>query len=427
MLQSMDVPDCIYRGKPVTITPSAPTPKHSLYLSNLDDQKFLRFSIKYLYLFSKSISLDVLKSSLGRVLVDYYPLAGRLRTVDDHKLEVDCNGEGAIFAEAFMDTTLHQLLEPSKTPNKSWKKFLYKVEAHTFTDVPPLVIQVTGLGCGGMILCTAISHCICDGIGTSQFLEAWGSVSRNAEMTKMPFHWREGLKGREPPEVKFRHPWYRAESEVKKLVSLLQSESESLVATSLTLTPSHILSLKNNNNINNSTSFEVLAAHTWRSWISSLSLPPTLTVNLLFSVNVRPVLNLPEGYYGNAFILACAQSTVHDLLGCDLRHAVQLVQEAKARARKQDYVRSFLDFLHHDKTLVTDLSTSFVISQWSNLGLEDLDFGQGKPLHMGPLTSDVYCLFLPVIGHPHAIRLLLSLPPTMLQSFHYHMNLTTTN
>lgn len=94
------------------------------------------------------MSLDRLKSSLSRVLVDYYPLAGRLRTRnsvsvdDDHKLEVDCNGEGAVFAEAFMAITADELLEPSKVPNKSWRKFLYKVEAQSFLDVPPLVVQV---------------------------------------------------------------------------------------------------------------------------------------------------------------------------------------------------------------------------------------------------------------------------------------------
>ena len=141
----MELPDCFYPRAPITITPCAPTPKHSLYLSNLDDQKFLRFSIKYMYLFKKSVSLDTLKSSLSRVLVDYYPLAGRLRrtsTEDDHKLEVDCNGEGAVFAEAFMDATVEELLEPSKVPNKSWRKLLYRVEAQSFLDVPPLVVQV---------------------------------------------------------------------------------------------------------------------------------------------------------------------------------------------------------------------------------------------------------------------------------------------
>lgn len=150
MSKFLELPDCIYSSEAVKIIqPSSPTPNHSLYLSNLDDQKFLRFSIKYLYIFKKSVCLDLLKCSLSRVLVDYYPLAGRLRSsssssssMDDHKLEVNCNGEGAVFAEAFMDITAQQLLESSKLPNKSWRKFLYKVEAQSFLDVPPLVVQV---------------------------------------------------------------------------------------------------------------------------------------------------------------------------------------------------------------------------------------------------------------------------------------------
>jgi len=142
----MELPDCVYLRPPSTILPCAPTPKQSLPLSNLDSQKFLRFAVKYAYLFEKCVSLDVLKSSLSRVLVDYYPLAGRLRRSsiceDDHKLEVDCNGEGAVFAEAFMDATAEQLLEPCNLPNSSWRKLHYKVEAQSFLDVPPLVIQV---------------------------------------------------------------------------------------------------------------------------------------------------------------------------------------------------------------------------------------------------------------------------------------------
>lgn len=144
MLSSPELPDCNYQNNPVLITPNSPTPKHSLYLSNLDDQKFLRFSIKYLYLFKKSVSVESLKCSLSKVLVDYYPLAGRLRasSENDQKLEVDCNGEGALFAEAFMDITAEDFLELSGRPNRSWRKLLYRVEARSFLDVPPLVIQV---------------------------------------------------------------------------------------------------------------------------------------------------------------------------------------------------------------------------------------------------------------------------------------------
>ncbi|XP_047164827.1 alcohol acyltransferase 9-like [Vigna umbellata] len=421
----MEAPDCMYRGEALSIPPSAPTPKHSLYLSNLDDQNFLRFSIKYLYLFNKSLNLDVLKSSLARVLVDYYPLAGRLRTVDHQKLEVDCNGQGALFAEAFTHTTLHQLLESSKTPNKSWKKFLYKVEAHTFVDVPPLVVQVTRLGCGGMILCTAINHCVCDGIGTSQFLHAWAQLTKKpeAELTIMPFHWRHVLKPRHPAQVKFRHAGYTAPNPTPQVDLLKFIQSQPLVATSFTLTPSHVLRLKKECVPSlKCTSFETVAAHTWRSWIRSVgqSLPSKLTVKLLFSVNVRRTVDLPQGYYGNGFLLACAESSVEDLVDGNLRHGVKLVQEAKARLKEEEYVRSMVDLLE-DKTVKTDLSTSLVISQWSRLGLEEVDFGEGKPLHMGPLTSDIYCLFLPVAGDANAVRVLLSVPATMVERFQYHM------
>ncbi|XP_027356977.1 fatty alcohol:caffeoyl-CoA acyltransferase-like [Abrus precatorius] len=428
MLKSMELPDCIYSSQPVTILPCAPTPKHSLYLSNLDDQKFLRFSIKYMYLFKKSVSLDILKSSLSRVLVDYYPLAGRLRRTssqDDHKLEVDCNGEGAVFAEAFMDTTTQELLEPSKTPNKSWRKFLYKVEAQSFLDVPPLVVQVTSLCCGGMILCTAISHCLCDGIGTSQFLHAWAQLTAKpqAHLTIMPFHCRHPLKPRKPPQVKFRHPGYTAASPSPQVNLFNLIQSHPLVPTSLTLTPSHLLCLKKQCIPPlKCTSFEAVAAHTWRSWIRSLnpSPPSTLLVKLLFSVNVRTIVNLPHGYYGNGFLLACAESTVEDLVKGKLEHGVKLVQEGKARLKDEEYVRSVVDLLE-DKTVKTDLSTTLVISQWSKLGLEEVDFGEGKALHMGPLTTDIYCLFLPVMDDVDAVRVVLSVPENMVDSFHYHM------
>ncbi|XP_027368183.1 fatty alcohol:caffeoyl-CoA acyltransferase-like [Abrus precatorius] len=428
MSKSVQVPDCFYPGPPITIPPSAPTPKHSLYLSNLDDQKFLRFAIKYLYIFKESVSLDVLKCSLSRILVDYYPLAGRLRTSiygDDHKLEVDCNGEGAVFAEAFIGSTAEELLESSKVPNKSWRKFLYKVEAQSFLDVPPLVIQVTNLRCGGMILCTAINHCLCDGIGTSQFLHAWAQLTKDpkADLTIVPFHERHVLKPREPPEVNFPHPEYTRTKPTCQVDLLKLMQSQPLVVTSFTFDHSEVLRLKKQcvPSLKCNTTFETIAAHTWRSWVKSLNLCPTLTVKLLFSVNVRKKVNLPEGYYGNGFVLACAESTVKDLVADkNLRHGLKLVQQAKCALEDDGYIRSMVDLLE-DKTVKMDVSRSLVISQWSRLGLEDVDFGGGKPLHMGPLTSDVYCLFLPVVGNANAVRVLVSVPESVVESFRYHM------
>ncbi|KAI3673213.1 hypothetical protein L6452_39329 [Arctium lappa] len=436
-----ELPDCCYQeNQPSLIKPSSPTPNHMLYLSNLDDQKFLRFSIKYLYLFQKStaVTIHLLKHSLSRVLVDYYPLAGRLKTLhdshhdddDDEKLEVDCNGEGAVFAEAFMDITAQEFLEVSQKPNKSWRKLLFRVDAPTFLDTPPLVVQVTKLRCGGMVLCTSINHCLCDGIGTSQFLHDWAHLTTNStdSLPVTPFHSRHMFKPRSPSShLPLLHPAFiknapnRIVEDGFSVNRYLQSQP--LVPASLTYTASNIIRLKSQCLPSvKCTTFEVLASHTWRSWVKSLNLAPSLEVKLLFSMNIRNRVSpkIPKGYYANGFVLACAKTTVKELVNGNLHHVVKMVQEAKS-VMTDDRVHGILELLE-DKNIKTDLTASLVISQWSKLGLEDLDFGEGKPLHMGPLTSDIYCLFLPVIGHPNDIRVLVSLPKSLVSKFEYYMN-----
>lgn len=130
--------------EPVLVKPSEETPRHSLYLSNLDDHMSLRFPIRYMYLFERRVEVEALKESLSRVLVEYYPLAGRLRACGDgeKKLEVECNGEGALFVEGFLDLSAGEVLEGCERPSSSWREVFHRVEGERSWDVPPLVIQV---------------------------------------------------------------------------------------------------------------------------------------------------------------------------------------------------------------------------------------------------------------------------------------------
>ncbi|KAL4566382.1 hypothetical protein LXL04_030497 [Taraxacum kok-saghyz] len=433
-----DLPDCSYeQNQPSFIKPTSPTPNHALYLSNIDDQKFLRFSIKYLYLFRNSVTIDLLKSSLSRVLVDYYPLAGRLKPLhlsheedfhEHEKLQVDCNGQGAVFAEAFMDISVDHFLQISNKPNKSWRKLLFRVDARTFVETPPLVVQVTKLRCGGMIMCTAINHCLCDGVGTSQFLHAWGhhiTKTFDTPPPPPPFHSRHLFKPRSPSShlPPILHPSFTKNPNKTNFSLNRYLQSQPLVPASLTYTTSHTLRLKTRCTPSiKCTTFEVLASHTWRSWVKSLDLEPCQEVKLLFSMNIRNKVKpeIPKGYYANGFVLACAKTTVQELVDNNLYYVVKLVQEAKS-AINDDCVNGIVEALE-DKSVETDLNASLIISQWSKLGLEDLDLGQGKPLHMGPLTSDIYCLFLPVMDDPNAIRVLVSLPKSVVGKFEYYMN-----
>ncbi|KAK1407470.1 hypothetical protein QVD17_39086 [Tagetes erecta] len=436
-----DLPYCCYeQNQPCLIKPSNPTPNHMLHLSNLDDQKFLRFSIKYLYLFQKAVSVDRLKHSLSNVLVDYYPLAGRLKTLrsishedvdgdgdnGDDRLQIDCNGEGVVFAEAFMDMSVEEFLHVSKKPNKSWRKLIFRVDVSTFVDTPPLVVQVTKLRCGGMILCTAINHCFCDGIGTSQFLHAWAHLTTKPtdSLPITPFHSRHVFKPCSPSShIPSTHPAFTTNTGDDGMNLNHYLKSQPLVPASLTYTGSNMVTLKTQcAQSMKCTTFEVLAAHTWRSWAKALNLTPSLKIKLLFSINIRNkvIPEIPKGYYANGFVLACAYTSVNELVSDDLHNIVKLVQEAKSSVT-DDSVSGILELLN-DKNVKTDIATSLVISQWAKLGLEDLDFGEGKPLHMGSLTSDIYCLFLPVVGDSEAVRVLVSLPESVVSKFEHYMN-----
>ncbi|CAO2202970.1 unnamed protein product [Urochloa humidicola] len=449
----LEIPgECEYSGEPAVVRPSQPTPRHMLYLSNLDDQRFLRFSIKYLYVFPSgaAVPADALRAALARVLVDYYPLAGRLRPSDDGegKLAVDCNAEGALFAEASLPgLTAAEFLRGRARPHKSWRKLLYRVEAQSFLAVPPLVVQVTRLGCGGMVLCTAINHCLCDGIGTAQFLHAWARAARAAAavddddpalLLPPPFHDRRALRPRCPPRVAFTHPEYNAAAaangngngcEAAPPPSLLaRLLAQPLTPVSLTFTAAHLLRLKRQCSpapAPKCTSFEALAAHVWRAWVRALDPPGPLPVKLLFSVNVRRRVKpeLPRGYYGNGFVLGCAESTAAQLVAAApsspsaaARHVVRLVQEAK-ECVDGEYVRSMVDLLEERRGARPDLAASLVISAWTRLGLEDLDFGAGPAAHMGPLTSEIYCVFLPVVGDRHGVTVLVSVPQAAADRF----------
>ncbi|GLJ36605.1 hypothetical protein SUGI_0736030 [Cryptomeria japonica] len=433
----MLLPDLQTRTQaPVLVPPSLPTPFECLYLSNLDDQLFLRFSIKYLFLYHRKDNDkendgdagERIKTALGRVLVYYYPLAGRLRRSEKEpdKLEVVCNGEGALFVQAHSDLTLQEFQRLPK-PCKSWRKLLHKVQADSFVDIPPLVVQVTELKGGGVVVCVAISHCLCDGLGSSQFVHTWAQIARKAtdmDPFPLPYWGRELLRPRNPLQIQYSHPEFRPVPDLCNLKSRLSSDT--LVRTSLRFTGDQLSALKrtvcNDKDGTTCTSFEAISSHIWRCWIRAMGLPGGQSIKLLFSANVRHKLQpqLPAGFYGNAFVLACAESTVDELTERPLSYAVQLLQKAKARL-SDDYVRSVIDYLA-DKSVRPDMVASLVISQWSRMELMEVDFGWGKPLHAGPLASDIYCLLLPSSSAPNAaLDVLLSLPESVLHRYAFYM------
>ncbi|OMO50072.1 Transferase [Corchorus capsularis] len=429
------------------VTPSESTPTRVLSLSALDSQLFLRFTIEYLLVYKAHPGLDQrattarVKAALAKALVPYYPLAGRVRAKPDGSggLEVVCRAQGALFIEAGSD---HSVIEFEKAPRfvTQWRKLLSFHVADVLKGAPPLVVQLTWLKDGNAALGVGFNHCLCDGIGSAEFLNSFAELaaSSSTKFSEFKFKpkpiWDRHLLN--PASFKptrnnnsninnnsLSHPEF---NRVPDLCGFLaRFSNERLVPTSFIFNKTSLNELKkvaiSTSRLSelNYTSFEVLSAHIWRSWARALNLPSNQTLKLLFSTNVRDRVkpSLPSGYYGNAFVLGCAQTSVKELTEKGLGYATMLVKRAKERV-DSELVKSVVESVSQGRASPDSVGV-LILSQWSRLGLDKVDFGMGRPVNVGPICCDRYCLLLPVFNQTDAVKAMVAVPTTAAQRYEH--------
>jgi hypothetical protein len=89
---------------------------------------------------------EIIGEALGKLLVQYYPFAGKLRDSDKGKLVVDCVGDGVLFVEADADISLEELGDLS-TPIPRGFDFIKNVPgSDSITNTPILLFQVGNCG-----------------------------------------------------------------------------------------------------------------------------------------------------------------------------------------------------------------------------------------------------------------------------------------
>ncbi|KAM6598835.1 alcohol acyltransferase 9 [Cannabis sativa] len=426
----------------VVVTPSEATPTCVLPLSAIDSQPFLRFTIEYLLIYKPSTRLGLehdgstlaclLKSALSKALVPYYPLAGRVRTRPDGsgQLEVVCREQGAVFIEAVSDRTISDFTNKAPRHVTQWKKLLSVHVSDVLKGAPPLVVQLTLLKDGGAALGVGFNHCLIDGIGSAEFLNLFAELANRRVKSRPEPVWERNLldpkpgKGIPSSTSSFvTLPEFNSVPDISGFVTRFSSER--LTPTTVTFDRTSLVELKNiaqSTRLTYSTtftSFEVLSAHVWRSWARALNLPPNQTLKLLFSINVRGRVrpNLPSGYYGNAFVLGCAQTNAKDLEEMGLWYAAGLVKAAKDRVG-DEHVRAVIESVSESRACPDSVGV-LIVSQWSRLGLEKVDFGLGKPAHVGPICCDRYCLFLPVPNQREAVKVMVAVPASAVDKYDY--------
>lgn len=150
---------------------------------------------------------SLLKESLSKALVAFYPMAGRLQ--ENHKtgrIDIDCNAQGAVFVEV---ETTHELTDfgdfktTNELKNLCFPKCNYDGGLSSF---PLLLVQLTRFKCGGVTLGFFQHHHVADGASHVHFISSWARLTKGLDLDVMPFHDRYScFAPRDPPQIMFRH------------------------------------------------------------------------------------------------------------------------------------------------------------------------------------------------------------------------------
>ncbi|GLJ36968.1 hypothetical protein SUGI_0748160 [Cryptomeria japonica] len=420
-----------------TVLPWEPTPHITMSLSNLDTlPAIVGQMVQTLFVYRRkkgSVSksgefISLLRRSLAQVLVPYFPMSGRVRISTQGRLEICCNEGGVFFVEAQANLSLAELcrLDSCEDSNFIFKQFFYSLPLAVPADTPLLIVQVTRLRCGGHVMGVRMAHCVADGNAAIQFLNAWAKMARIGGGGGKPYFERSLVAPRQPPRIDHHHPEFSLDNEP-------QSEpiSEPITSEHFHITKEAQEALKNlisaQDKSLDCTTFEAVGAHVWKCRTKALgfSTSSSKTVKFIFAVDVRTKLEpqLPPTFYGNAFIDACATAMAKDLVEKPHCYGARLIREAK-KSITNSYVRSAIDYMEMNmKNGLKEVERAEVInaSSWCSLPLYDVDFGWGKPFHVGPLGVDDMqeILFLP--SSPSMLQggltVLLSLPLSAMARF----------
>ncbi|KAJ1411462.1 Transferase [Sesbania bispinosa] len=276
----------VRRREPVLVAPAKPTPREVKLLSDVDDQKGLRFQIPGIqfYRYDPSMAgkdpVEVIRKALAKTLVFYYPFAGRLREGAGRKLMVDCTGEGILFIEADADVTLNQFGDALQPPFPYLEELLYNVPgSQGILNTPLLLIQ-------------RVNHTMSDAAGLSLFMRALGEIACGMHKPSIPPVWRrELLNARDPPRVTCTHREYEKVPNTKGTIIPLDDMAHRSfffgpkeVSVIRGLLPLHLRQCSN---------FEILTACLWRCRTIALQPDSDEEVRLICIVNARAKFDPP--------------------------------------------------------------------------------------------------------------------------------------
>ncbi|KAH1032890.1 hypothetical protein J1N35_045064 [Gossypium stocksii] len=280
--------------------------------------------------------------------------------------------------------------EPLRPPFPCFDELLYNVPgSEGMLNCPLLLIQVTRLKCGGFIFALRLNHVMSDGLGLAQFLFALGEMAQGVTTHLISPVWeRHLLDARHPARITFTHREYDVvEAPVTTPITTLPFDNPVQRSFSFGFAEVSLLRSLLPPHLRRCTTFELIAACLWRCRTLVINLDPDEEVRMLCAVNARSKFNpsLPSGYYGNVFFFPAAITTVKSLREKSLGYAVELIKQAKASVT-EEYVKSVAALMvaRGKRIHFPNVIGTYIISDLTKAGVEDIDFGWGKAMFAGP-------------------------------------------
>ncbi|KAK4769884.1 hypothetical protein SAY87_030416 [Trapa incisa] len=401
------------------VVPEAETPGGLYFLSSLDQAIPFPMRTIYAYKASSETVADVLKQSLAKALVYYYPLAGALTLDPEGRFIVDCNKRGVPFVEAVADCSIHSLGD-LRVPNQEITDKLIYLDPtiKSFIDIPLLSAQVTRFKCGGFTLGISVSHSLVDGISGMNFINSWAEINRGLDPSTVPFHDRTLLKTRVPPVPKSPYDDYVQIADVSHMESLYENEKN--ISKMFIFDADKLAAIKNmalaDGKLERCSTFSALAAVIWQARSKALNMKPAQLTKLRILVDVRSKFKdlIPMDYFGNLVTTTCCLTTAGELAERPISSTVDQIRKA-CDLVDEDYVRSRIDYVDMYRPPLSSVGT-LVISSWTKLAYGCSDFGWGDPVQFGcgDLAREL-CVLQP--DGEKGIAVVMALPASCMSTF----------
>lgn len=400
-----------------------------MFMSDCDQVKPITHAPTiYVYKPTTEISIQdaihILKNSLSKALVTFYPLAGRLHWISGGcgRVELHCNSKGASVLEAESHLKIDDLGDFLPSPEISSLLPSVDLVNTPIEDVPLLLVQLTKFACGGLTLGVMISHVLADGRSALHFLSEWAKLARGSDKSidPPPFLDRKVLQPKAlPPHDSL--PKLVKYSQFHPLPLVIGGDADGMdqrkkptTVAALKIGKEQVEKLKAKANINYGvevddklksfralTKFEALSAHIWKCASKARKHTNDQETQCFISVDFRNRLKppLPPTYFGNAVTMLPAVATAGDILSKPLGYTACKIRET-IDSLTDEYVNTFLatcknlpdlSLYRHSHTVGCSRGAFFgnpnlLITSWWGLNLYGLDLGWGEETYMGPAS-----------------------------------------